>query len=107
MRRYRVEPGGQVRDLPLADLLDQPLEPFHPLPDILQGTRVRPGVRDMVLHGPRQQLAYAIGGTWPVSAQQDVVARLIHVAPPEGLPAPDPSGSIRMEPGADNFSSSM
>jgi hypothetical protein len=52
----------------------------------------------MILHGPREQLAHAIGGTRLVSAQQDVVARLIHVAPPQGVARPvtvriDPDGA--------------
>ena len=83
-----VEPDGQPRDLPLADLLDQPLEPFHPLADLLQRARVRPLVRDVVLNRPRQQLAHAVGGACLVSAKQEVVTRLIHDAPSEGVACP-------------------
>lgn len=83
-----VDPVGQARDLALTDLLDQPLEPLHPLADVLQRARVRPLVRYMVLDGPREQLAHAVGGTCLVSAKQDVVARLIHDAPSEGVALP-------------------
>ena len=84
-----VEPGGQARDLPFANLLDQPLEPLQPLADVLQRARVRPLVRDVVLDGPREQFAHAVGGAAGVSAKQDVVARLIHDAPSEGGACPD------------------
>jgi hypothetical protein len=69
----------------LARLLDQPFEPLEPLADVLERTRGRPLVGDVVLDGPGEQLAHAVGGACLVSAKQEVVARLIHVAPSEGV----------------------
>jgi hypothetical protein len=79
-----VQPGVQAADLPVPDLLGQPLQPFQPLTDIIERTRVRPLVRHVVLNGAREQLAHAVSGASLVPAQQDVVARLIHDAPLRG-----------------------
>jgi hypothetical protein len=47
----------------------------------------------------REQLAHAVGGACLVSAKQDVVSRLIHDAPSEGVACPgaarDQSGRLR------------
>src|ERR1035441_1633289 len=88
-----VQPGGHTGDLPFADLLRQPLEPFYPLPDyplpdVLERVGVGLLISDMVLDGPGEQLAHAIGSAWLVTAKQDVVARLIHGAPSEGMARP-------------------
>jgi hypothetical protein len=84
-------------NLLLADLLYQPLEPFHPLPDVIDRARVRPLVGELVLYRAGEQLAHAVGGGRLVSAKQDVVSRLIHDAPSEGVAHPGgsavPSGS--------------
>ena len=101
-----VEPGAQARDLPLAYLLGQPLQPFQPLADVFQRARVRALVRDVVLDGPREQLAHAVGGASLVPANQDVVARLIHDAPLRGVALPRcRHRPLRMAPAPDNSSS--
>jgi len=74
-------------DLAFAHLLHQPLEAFHPLPDVLQGARVRPLVGELVLYGAGEQLAHAVGGRL-VPANQGVTARLIHDASREGVTIP-------------------
>lgn len=56
------------------------------LADAFECVGVRPQVRNMVVHGPREQLTHAIGGDRLASAKQDVVIRLIHDAPSGGLP---------------------
>jgi hypothetical protein len=45
-----VQLGRHAGNLPLADLLHQPLEPFHPLPDVIDRARVRPLVGKLVLY---------------------------------------------------------
>src|SRR5204863_8066965 len=82
------QPGRHAGNLPLAYLLHQPLEPFHPLPDVLERARVRPLVGKLVLYRASEQLAHAVGGGRLVSAKQDVVSRLIHDAPSEGVAHP-------------------
>jgi hypothetical protein len=42
----------------------------------------------VILNGTREQLSHAVGGTRLVPAKQDVVARLIHDAPSEGVCPP-------------------
>ena len=79
-----VQLGRHAGDLALAHLLDQPLEPFHPLPDVFQRAGVRPLVADVVLYRASEQLAHAIGGGRLVPANQDVIARLIHDASRRG-----------------------
>ena len=105
--RQAVEPGRHAGNLPLAYLLHQPLEPLHPLPDILERARVRPLVGKLVLYRASEQLAHAVGGGRLVSAKQDVVSRLIHDAPSEGVA--HPGGSTvrsRWHRGPDNSNSS-
>src|SRR6185312_3518351 len=88
----------------LADLLDQPLEPLHPLPDVIDRARVRPLVGKLVLYRAGEQLAHAVGGGWLVSAKQDVVSRPIRDAPSEGVAQPGGSAvpvgsSVPLAPG--------
>src|ERR1017187_383834 len=83
-----VQPGVHPGYPPFATLLPQPLEPFYPPPDVLERAGVGLLISDMVLDGPGEQLAHAIGSAWLVTAKQDVVARLIHGAPSEGMARP-------------------
>src|SRR6185295_12727945 len=72
VRAYgRSRASARVR----TGLLDQPLEPFHPLPDVIDRARVRPLVGKLVLYRAGEQLAHAVGGGWLVSAKQDVVSQ--------------------------------
>ena len=90
-----VQPGRHAGNLPLAHLLHQPLQPFHPLADVFKHVGVRPLVGDVVLYRAGEQLAHAIGGARLVSAKQDVVARLVHDAPSEGVAHP---GAVQIGP---------
>jgi hypothetical protein len=79
-----VQLSRQPGDFALAYLLHEPFEPFHPLPDVLQGASVRPLVGDVVLYRASEQLAHAVSGSRLVAAKQDVGARLIHDASRKG-----------------------
>ena len=78
----RRELAGQVGQLVPPDLLDQPLQPFQVLADLLQGARVRPLIRDVILDRAGEQLAHAVGGAGLAAAKHDVVSRLIHGGAP-------------------------
>ncbi len=79
-----VQLGRQAGHFALAHLLHEPLEPFHPLPDVLQGASVRALVGNVVLYRAGEQLAHAVGGSRLVAAKQDMTARLIHDASRKG-----------------------
>jgi hypothetical protein len=78
-----IQLGRQAGHLAFAHLLHQPLEAFHPLPDVLQRAGVRPLVGELVLYRAGEQLAHAVGGRL-VPANQGVAARLIHDASRRG-----------------------